>query len=291
MMELSTLIIYVLNGFTYGMILFLIASGLNLVFGVLGVLNFAHGSFYMLGAYLAYYLTISLNSFWLALLFAPVIVGLLGAIVEYTCVKRVYSRGHAYQILITFGFVLIFQDLVGIVWGTDLKSVPKPQLLEGFIHILDKTFPLYNFFVIALGPLVTFGFWLALTRTKIGKIIRAAAGDPVMTNAIGVNVPLLYTIVFAIGTWLGGLSGTLTAPLQATYPGMALTIIIEAFIVIVIGGLGSFQGAALGALIIGQMESFGIILIPKFAMAFIYILTAAVLLILPRGLASVLYRK
>ena len=166
-MDFSTFVINVLNGLTYGMILFLIASGLNLVFGVLGVLNFAHGSFYMLGAYVAYYITLKFNGdFWMAFFLAPLIVGALGALIEATCLRRVYDKGHAYQILLTFGFVLIFQDLVILVWGMDLKSVTKPPLLEGFVHILNKTFPIYNFFVIALGPVITVALWLLIDRTQ-----------------------------------------------------------------------------------------------------------------------------
>lgn len=286
--DISILFIQVLSGLTYSLFLFLIASGLSLIFGVLRILNFAHGSFYMLGAYLTYHF-VSLfhdtpNHFWMAVIFGSFSVAILGGIIERFLLRRLYLHEQLNQLLFTYALVLLISDLVKIIWGTEQLSVSRPALLKGSIPIFDQFFPLYNLFIILLGPLIAFLFWLILYRTRYGRIIRAAALDRETLGALGVNVNRLFTIVFMIGCWLGGLGGALVSPVTAIVPGMDVHIIINAFIVVVIGGLGSFWGTLLSAVIIGQMISLGILILPKLSIVFIYILMVIVLILRPWGL-------
>ncbi len=283
-MEFSSFVFFFLNGLTFGMVLFLIASGLSLIFGVLGVLNFAHGTLYMLGAYLAYQSVRSFGEFWLALLIAPLLVAAIGAVSEIFLLRPVYGRPVAYQLLLTFGVILVVTDMVKMIWGMAYYSIPYPRLLSGSVPILGRGYPKYNLFLIASGLLVAVGLWLLLRRTWYGTLVRAAAVDREMTDALGVHVPRLFTAVFALGAWLGGLGGVLASPLGSLSLDMAVRIIVEAFAVVVIGGLGSLPGAVLGSILIGQLEAFGILLIPRFHMAFIFMLMAVVLIVRPRGL-------
>jgi branched-subunit amino acid ABC-type transport system permease component len=270
------------------MFLFLIASGLSLIFGVLGVLNFAHGSLYMLGAYMSYtiasvFLGSSL-SFWLALVLGSLAVALVGAIIEAAFLRPVYRREELDQLLVTYALVLVIGDLVKLVWGTENRSGSRPPMLAGSIDIAGRAFPTYNLFVLALGPLVALGLWVLLRRTRFGRLIRAAANDREMVGVIGVDVSRLFTGVFALGAWLGGLGGGLAAPVGAIFPGMDVEVIVESFIVVVVGGMGSLGGTLLGALIIGQLNAFGILIFPRFAIVFVYILMAVVLVTRPWGL-------
>jgi branched-chain amino acid transport system permease protein len=277
-----------LNGLTQAMFLFLIASGLSLIFGVLGVLNFAHGSLYMLGAYLSY--TISSQfvgspaAFWVALVLGSAGVALAGGIIESAFLRPVYRREELDQLLVTYALVLIISDVVKIVWGADNRSGSRPALLAGSVDIAGRDFPTYNLFVLAVGPLVALGLWLLLQRTQFGRLVRAAANDREMVGMIGVNVSGLFTGVFVLGAWLGGLGGGLAAPIGAIFPGMDVEVIVESFIVVVVGGMGSLGGTLLGALIIGQLNSFGILFFPRFAIVFVYILMAVVLVVRPWGL-------
>lgn len=287
-LDISILFIQVLSGLTYSLFLFLISSGLSLIFGVLRILNFAHGSFYMLGAYLTYHFTSLFHTtpghFWMAVIFGSFSVAILGGIIERFLLRRLYIHEQLNQLLFTYALVLLISDLVKIIWGTEQLSVPRPPILKGSIPIFDQFFPLYNLFIILLGPIIAFLFWLILYRTRYGRIIRAAALDRETLGALGVNVNKLFTIVFMIGCWLGGLGGALVSPVTAIVPGMDVHIIINAFIVVVIGGLGSFWGTLLGAVIIGQMISFGILILPKLSIVFIYILMVIVLILRPWGL-------
>lgn len=288
MPEVSFLFIQFLNGLTLAMFLFLIASGLSLIFGILGVLNFAHGSLYMLGAYFTYtvvsYFTSVPLHFWLAILIAPIAVAIVGGCIEKLLLNRLYIREELYQLLFTYALVLILGDAVKIFWGTDNKSVAKPAVLDGSISIFGRDFPTYNLFMLIIGPSVALGLWLLLYKTKWGKIIRAAASDRETIGALGINVSRLFTAVFALGTLLGGLGGGLASPIGAVYPGMDVEIIVQTFIVVVIGGLGSLWGPLLGALILGQVTSFGILVFPRFAVIIIYVLMAIVLMTRPWGL-------
>ncbi|MBI4608801.1 MAG: branched-chain amino acid ABC transporter permease [Candidatus Rokubacteria bacterium] len=283
-MEVSSFVLFFLNGLTFGMLLFLIASGLSLIFGVLGVLNFAHGTLYMLGAYLTYTAVRVFGDFWLALLVAPIVVAGFGAGIEILLLRPVYRRPVPYQLLLTFGVILVVTDLVKMIWGMTYYSIPYPHPLSGSIPVFGRGFPKYNLFIIFSGLLVAFGLWLFLQRTRIGTQVRAAAVDREMADALGVPVPRLFTAVFALGSWLGGLGGAMASPLGSLSLDMAVRVIVEAFAVVVIGGLGSFPGAILGSILIGQLEAFGILLIPRFHMAFIFMLMTVVLIVRPRGL-------
>jgi branched-chain amino acid transport system permease protein len=284
----SFLLIQSLSGLTYAMFLFLIASGLSLIFGILRVLNFAHGSFYMLGAYLTYqfvsYFVNNPTGFWIAVLFSSIAIALLGGLIERLFLSRLYIREELNQLLFTYALVLILGDLAKIVWGTGQLSISRPEILKGAVKIMDQYFPEYNIFIICLGFGIAFFFWIILNHTRWGRIIRAAALDREMLNALGVNVIKLFTVVFIIGSWLAGLGGALVAPIAAIVPGMDVEIIINVFIVVVIGGLGSFWGTLLGALVLGQVISFGILILPRLAIVFIYILMTIVLITRPWGL-------
>ncbi|MCB2227129.1 MAG: branched-chain amino acid ABC transporter permease [Desulfarculaceae bacterium] len=274
-----------LAGLSQGMFIWLVASGLTLIFGVLGVLNFAHGAFYMLGAYFCYTVLAALgDNFWLGLIFGPLFVCGVGFLVERYFLRYVYHLDLPYQLLLTFAFVLIFDDLVKIVWGAGSISSPIVPGLGGSVPILGRMFPTYSLFIIAVGPLVALGLWAALERTWAGRIIRAASSDREMAAALGAKVPWIFTGVFVFGVWLGALGGGLAVPYVGLLtPGMGESIIIEAFVVAVIGGLGSLKGAFLGALIIGLLSSFGTRFLPSFDMFLTFILMALVLLWRPQG--------
>jgi len=284
----SFLLIQCLSGLTFAMFLFLIASGLSLIFGILRVLNFAHGSLYMLGAYLTYFFVSRFvdtpGQFWWAAIFGSLSVALLGGVIERFFLRQLYIREELNQLLFTYALVLLISDFAKIVWGTGQLSVSRPPLLKGAVPILDQYFPEYNIFIILLGPGIALLFWFVLHRTRWGRFIRAAALDREMLGSLGVNVNRLFTVVFTIGAWLAGLGGALVSPTAAIVPGMDVEIIINAFIVVVIGGLGSFWGTLLGSLVLGQVISFGILVLPRLSMVFIYILMAAVLILRPWGL-------
>jgi branched-chain amino acid transport system permease protein len=276
------------SGLIVGMLLFLVAAGLTLIFGVLKIVNFAHGTFYMLGAYTAYQIVQWLGtgpiSFWIAALGAATGVALLGGIIERFPFQRLYGKEELYQLLFTYALVLILSDVAKIIWGTQQKSVSRPAGLRGAVSVLGATVPDYNLFIILLGPAIALGFWFVLQRTRVGRFIRAAALDRETLGALGVNVKALYTGVFMLASFLGGLGGALISPMRAIVPGMDTEIIVEAFVVVVIGGLGSFWGTFLGALIYGQVLSFGILFFPRFSIFSIFALMAAVLIIRPWGL-------
>ncbi|MFZ0932255.1 MAG: branched-chain amino acid ABC transporter permease [Syntrophobacteraceae bacterium] len=282
---LQSIVHVCLAGLSTGMFIWLVASGLTLIFGVLGVLNFAHGSFYMLGAYFCYTaLHILGNSFWVGLIFGPLAVCVIGFAVERFFLRYVYHLALPYQLLLTFAFVLIFDNLVNIIWGAGSIGSPSVPGLSGSVLILGRDFPVYNLFIIAMGPLVALGLWVFLEKTWWGRIIRAAASDREMASTIGVKVPLLYTVVFIFGAWLAAVGGALAVPYVGLLTsGMGQAIIIEAFVVAVIGGLGSLKGAFLGALVIGLLSSFGTRYIPTFDMFLTFILMAVVLLWRPQG--------
>ena len=282
---LESIVHVCLAGLSTGMFIWLVASGLTLIFGVLGVLNFAHGSFYMLGAYFCYtVLSFMGDNFWLGLILGPLCVCVVGFIVERFFLRYVYHLDLPYQLLLTFAFVLLFDDLVKVVWGAGSISSPMVPGLSGSISIMGRNFPVYNLFIIAVGPLVAIGMWAMLEKTWWGRIIRAASSDREMASAIGVRVSSLFTAVFIFGTWLGAMGGGLAVPYVGLLtPGMGDTVIINAFVVAVIGGLGSLKGAFLGALIIGLLSSFGTRYLPAFDMFLTFILMAAVLLWRPQG--------
>ena len=277
-----------IGGLTTAMFLFLIASGLSLVFGVMRVINFAHGSFYMLGAYLAWQAVQWLHpvggGFWLATLFAAVGVGLLGAVIERVFFRSLYGREELYQLLFTYGLVLILGDAAKFLWGVDQLSVSTPPVLSGGVEIFGTTQPLYTLFIIAIGPAIAIAGSLILNRTGIGRMVRAAQMDREMLDALGANVGMIYTGMFVFASFLAGLSGALVTPIQSIVPGMDVLIIVQAFIVVVIGGIGSFWGTFWGSLIYGEVLSFGILIFPGFSLFSVFALMAVILIVRPWGL-------
>ena len=277
-----------ISGLTAAMFLFLIASGLSLIFGVLRVLNFAHGTFYMLGAYTTYQFVQWVGGgpgrFWLAALGGALAVAALGGLVERFLFRHLYGAEELYQLLFTYALVLVLSDAARMLWGTQQKSVSRPPELSGSFSLFGATIPSYNLLIILLGPTIALAFWLTLQRTRAGRFIRAAALDRETLGALGVNVDALYTWVFVLASFLGGLGGALISPMRATTPGMDTEIIVEAFVVVVIGGLGSFWGTFFGALIYGQVLSFGILFFPRFSIFAVFALMATVLIVRPWGL-------
>jgi branched-chain amino acid transport system permease protein len=288
MLEPGFILAQAVSGLTAAMFLFIVASGLSLVFGVLRVLNFAHGSFYMIGAYMAWQITHWLGafsgSFWLAVLGAATTVALLGGLVERLLLRHLYGREELYQLLFTYALVLVLGDAVKMLWGTKQLSVPRPAGLAGGLELFGIVMPHYNLFIILLGPIVALGCWLLLSRTGVGRMIRAAAYDREMLAALGADVGRLYTLMFMAGAFLAGLGGALVTPVRSIVPGMDVDIIVEAFIVVVIGGLGSFWGTLLGAIIFGQLLAFGILVLPGFSIFAVFVLMALVLVVRPSGL-------
>ncbi|HRN76977.1 branched-chain amino acid ABC transporter permease [Ottowia sp.] len=276
-----------LNSLEIGLLLAVIAAGLNIVFGVLGVINFAHGSLYMLGAYFAFALTSYLGlSFWPALLLAPLAVAVVAVVIEKLALQHVYGRDIADSLLITFALLLVIDDAVRIVWGAGIHVVPPPAALRGTVELFGALYPRYSLFVIVAALLAMAGLWLFFLRTRAGRIVRAAAIDRRMAEAVGINVPLVITGVFALGAWMAGIAGVIAAPMRAIVPAMGDRIIIDAFIVVVIGGLGSFPGTLLGALILGGIYGFGGRYLPQINLVLPYLGMALVLLLRPRGLAG-----
>jgi branched-chain amino acid transport system permease protein len=277
-----------LGGLTTAMFLFLIASGLSLVFGVMRVLNFAHGSFYMLGAYIAWqmvrWLAPTPQRFWLAALAAAVAVALLGTVIERLLLRHLYGRDELYQLLFTYALVLILGDAAKAIWGTGQLSVSRPPILAGALNLFGTTLPTYNLFIMLMGPAIAVTVWLVLTRSAAGRMVRAAALDREMLGALGANVGAIYTGMFAVSSFLAGLSGALVTPIESIVPGMDVEIIVEAFIVVVIGGLGSFWGTFWGSVIYGQVLSFGILVFPSFSIFSVFALMAVILIIRPWGL-------
>ena len=287
-MDPSFLFSQFLGGLTTAMFLFLSASGLSLVFGVMRVLNFAHGSFYMIGAYLAWQVVKWLQPlperFWPAALAAALVVALLGAVVERLFLRYLYDKEELYQLLLTYALVLILGDAAKFLWGTQQLSVSRPPVLAGGIELFGAIIPDYNLFIMVSGPVIAVLVWLMLTRTTMGRMIRAAALDREMLGALGANVGWLYTGMFALASFLAGLSGALVTPIQSIVPGMDVEIIVQAFIVVVIGGLGSFWGTFLGSVIYGQVLSFGILIFPGFSLFSVFALMAVILILRPWGL-------
>ncbi|MDX1653877.1 MAG: branched-chain amino acid ABC transporter permease [Candidatus Competibacteraceae bacterium] len=284
-MDFSFLLIQLLNGVQYGLLLFLIASGLSLVFGIMGIINLAHGAMYMIGAYLAYSLTAQLGSLWLAIaLGIPIMLG-VGVVIERFLVGTLYHRDHLYQVLLTFGLILILNELQSLLWGNDPHSVPIPELLSGSITLTETmSYPVYRLAVSAVCLVLAVVMYLIIQKTRLGMTIRAGASNREMVESLGININTLFTIIFAAGVALAGFAGMIAAPLSSVYPGMGDNILIIAFVVVVIGGIGSIKGAFLGALLIGLVSTFGPVLVPTLASVMVYLVMALVLLWKPRGL-------
>ena len=285
----AELISQLLVGLSRSMILFIVCAGLSFVLGVLRVPNVAHGSLYMIGAFVTFTISKWIGGwigFWLALMLAPLVVALISLIAERALFCHLYQREHLLLLLFTFALSLILGDLVKIVWGAEYRSVSAPDVLKGSISMFGASFPRYNLFLLVMGPLVAILLWLFVNKTKIGKISRAAAVDREMVGVLGINVSWVFAIAFVIGCFLAGLGGALVAPTVGITLGMDHTLIIEAFLIVTIGGLGNMWGALLGSLIFGVTQAFGVLMWPQFAIVFPYLAVVIVLLLRPTGLVK-----
>jgi branched-chain amino acid transport system permease protein len=284
---MQLILVQFLTGLASASSLFLVASGLSIIFGVTRIVNFAHGAFYMLGAYIAYSLAERLAGgfgFWFALIAAAAIVAALGALFELVLLRRIYQAPELFQLLATFGATLVVEDLVLLIWGAEDLVGPRAPGLKGAVMLFDKRIPSYDLLLIALGPIVLGALWLLLHRTRWGVLVRAATQDRDMVAALGVNQKWLFTAVFALGTFLAALGGALQIPRDAVNHTMDLRIIVEVFVVVVIGGLGSTTGAFLAAVIVSELNAFGILLLPKISLVLVFLVMAVVLVVRPFGL-------
>jgi len=281
---LSIILIQAIHGLVYGMLLFLVASGLTLVFGMMDVLNIAHAGFYMLGAYIGSTIAVVTGNFLLALLLAPLAMAVLGALVERFFLRKVHVHGHAFELLITFGVFYVIGEVVKWFWGNFPRPVDVPAFLSGSIPIAGATYPAYRVFILLISFLILATMLYVFMKTRIGINVRAAVSDPEMVNALGINVPRLMLGVFSGGSALAGLAGVVASPVLSTYPGMGLDMMVDTFVVIVIGGFGSLFGAFLASIMIGELQSFGVLFIPRLALVFQFLLMAIILIVMPTGL-------
>jgi branched-chain amino acid transport system permease protein len=274
-----------LIGLSLAMYLWLISAGLTIIFGVLRIVNFAHGSLFMVGAYLAYtfYGQAGLP-FGVAILLSLLGTGLLGYVMERGFLRRLYGVDEAYQLLLTFGFILILDDAVKIIWGGVFKIPPVPDFLDGSWPVFGRVFPIYNAFVIAVGIAVAIMLWALFEKTWWGRIARATASDREMASAIGINVPRVFSGVFVVGAMLAALGGAIGTPVRVAAPGIGAAMIIQAFIITVIGGLGNLKGAFVASLMVGILSTYGTLFFPVFELFFIFVIMAIVLLVRPQGL-------
>ena len=279
-----TVLLQVLNGLTIGAIYILLASGLTIVFGLQGIVNVAHGVFYMLGAYLGYTTVAVSGWFWPALLVVPPIVGLVGALLETSTLRFIYRRPPIYQLLLTFGFALILEESVRVLYGNTAKGVEPPALLQGVVVLGSNVYPRYRLFLVVLGLVVGGVVWLVLRKTRAGLVIRAVAQNSEMADCLGANVARVRTLVFGGACALAGLGGVAAAPMTTAYLGMGIGVIVDAFVVVVIGGLGSIGGSMVGSLIVGAAQTWGAFYLPETAMVIMYAVTGAILIFRPWGL-------
>ncbi|WP_395700180.1 branched-chain amino acid ABC transporter permease [Aquabacterium sp.] len=289
-MDFATFLIQCLNALQYGLLLFLVASGLTLIFGIMGVINLAHGSFYMIGAYMAYALAPVVaatfgGGFFATLLVGLVLAVLLGYVLEWAFFSFLYQREHLQQVLMTYGLILVFEELRSLLVGDDVHGVAVPALLDGSLPLgAVMSYPVYRLFVSGVCLALALGMYLVFTRTRLGMMIRAGASNREMVQSLGVNIQFLYRVVFAAGVALAVLAGMVAAPVSSVYPGMGNTVLIVCFVVVVIGGIGSIRGALLAALLIGAADTFGKVLLPQAAGVLVYVLMALILLWKPDGL-------
>lgn len=285
-MDVSFLVSQFVGGLSTAMLLFLVASGLSLIFGVGKVFNFAHGSFYLLGSYLAYQFINLFNNFWVGFICATLGAGIFGLVMEFLFLRRIYGRADegSFQILLTYSFILIIDDMVKYIWGPEYKTIEKPASLIDQLQLGSVLIPKYSIFILIVGLIIVVTFWFILNRTETGKVIKATAIDRDMLSLLGVNVPLVMTLIFGVATAMGGLAGALAAPLRTVTPGAGIEVIIDSLIVIVLGGLGNFWGALLGAIIIGEVVAFGILWVPQWASLLNFLVMVLVLILKPEGL-------
>ncbi|NNU82840.1 branched-chain amino acid ABC transporter permease [Geobacillus sp. BMUD] len=280
---MSAILAQLLTGVAYGMLYFMIAAGLTIILGVMNVVNLAHGTLFMLGAYIAFTFINDELSFWISLLLAVFLTAVLGLVLEKWLIKPVYGK-ELEQVLLTFGLSFIIADTVEWIWGTEMHTLPTPDLLSGSLSIGSTEFPVYRLFVVLVGCLLAWLLWYLETKTRIGAIIRAGVDDRAMVSALGVNVGLVFTGVFAFGAALAGLSGVLGGPLIGMYTGMDNEILVTSLIVVVIGGLGSWKGSFIGAIAVGVIETFGKVWFPSLSMLIVFLIMMMVLIVRPQGL-------
>jgi branched-chain amino acid transport system permease protein len=284
-MDSLFVLIQILNGVQYGLLLFLIASGLTLVFGILQVINLAHGSFYMVGAYLAFWLTAQTGSLAVALVAGIPLALALGFVVERVMIRFLYARDHLTQVLLTYGLILIFNELQRLIFGSDPHGVPVPAMFEASIRLTDNlSYPVYRLVVSGVCLVLAAAMALVIQKTKLGMYIRAGSVNREMVELLGVDVRRLSTLVFAVGAGLAALAGMVAAPLSSVYPGIGEHILIVCFVIVVIGGIGSIKGAFLAALVVGLADTFGKVVVPEFAGMAVYAVMAVILLWRPQGL-------
>ncbi len=289
-MDAGTFLIQCLNAVQYGLLLFLVASGLTLIFGIMGVINLAHGSFYMIGAYMAYALAPWVGVTFGGGFFMTLVVGLLlsiafGYLLEWGFFSFLYEREHLQQVLMTYGLILVFEELRSIIVGDDVHGVAAPAWLSGSVPLGDvMTYPTYRLFISAVCVAVALGLYFVLARTRLGMMIRAGASNREMVQVMGVNIKFLYRVVFAAGVALAVLAGMIAAPVSSVYPNMGGQVLIICFVVVVIGGIGSVRGALLASLLVGLVDTFGKVFFPEAAGVLVYLLMAVILLWKPEGL-------
>lgn len=274
----------IFHGLVYGMLLFLVASGLTIIFGLMGVMNIAHAVFYMSGGYIAYTITYYIGNFWLSLLIAPVVVGVLGIMVERFLLRKIHVNGHMAEVLLTFGLFYILTEVIMVFWGKNPLAVAVPELLKGSIPLLGMKYPIYRLFVLGISFFIFLTMIFIILKTRIGIIIRAAVSDRDMVEVLGNNVHLVFVIVMGVGSAFAGLAGAVSAPLFMLQADMGVNILVDSFVVVIVGGTGSLLGAFIAAIMVGELQSLGILLIPKVALIFQFILMAFVLTVSPSGL-------
>jgi branched-chain amino acid transport system permease protein len=284
-MDIATFLIQLLNSVQYGLLLFMLAAGLTLIFGIMGVVNLAHGSFYMLGAYLAWSLASLSGSFTVAVIGGAALSVVFGLVLERVLFRHFYDRDHLDQVLLTFGLIYIFEELRSILWGDDVHGVAVPAQLSASIPLTDTmSYPVYRLFISGVCIALALGLYFLISKTRLGMKIRAGAFNREMTEALGVNIKLIHAIVFALGVALATVAGMIAAPVSSVYPNMGSQVLIMCFVVVVIGGIGSVRGALIAALLVGFVDTFGKVLLPGIAGMLVYMLMAAVLLFKPEGL-------
>ena len=274
----------IIIGLSISMLLFLLAAGLTIIFGMLGVVNFAHGALYMLGAYAGYQMVRWTGSFWLALLVAPLLVALAGGLIERFTLRPLYERDHAYQLLMTFGWVLVIEEAVRLVWGVNFMAMNTPDLLSGTVQMFGSTIAVYRLFIIGFGLALSLAMFVVIERTSVGMMVRATSSNSDMAACLGIDVVRLRTLVFMVGTFLAALGGTIAAPLLPLKLGMGYTIIIDCFIIIIIGGLGNIRGAIIASLLVGMTRAFGQLIAADWIGLFTYALLILTLVVRPEGL-------
>ena len=284
-MDLANFLIQLLNSVQYGLLLFMLAAGLTLIFGIMGVVNLAHGSFYMLGAYLGYALCAAWGSLTLAIAGGTALSVLFGLALERLLFRHFYHRDHLDQVLLTFGLIYIFEEMRSILWGDDVHGVPVPAALEWSIPLTENlSYPVYRLFMSGVCLLLAAGLYLLISKTRLGMKIRAGAFNRDMTESLGINIQRIHAIVFAMGVALAAVAGMVAAPVSSVYPNMGSQVLIMCFVVVVIGGIGSIRGALIAALLVGLVDTFGKVLLPQVASMLVYVLMALVLLWKPQGL-------